>query len=296
MVRSMTGYGVSEACTDDGRWRVEVRSTNHRFLDVVVRMPRELVALEDRVRAVVASKVSRGRVELSVVRDSSRRTRSVSLDTDLARRYLRALEELRQTLGLQEGPSLTAVLSLPEVLRVEEPPEDVEAAWQVLRPLVEEATEQLLAMRRVEGARLVEDLMKRVARLQEWVDQVQARAEEVPRAYAQRLRQRVADLLEHLEVLHPPDQARLATEVAVFADRCDVREELVRLRSHLEQARALLTQENGVVGRKLEFLVQEMAREVNTVGSKAQDLEVSRAVLEMKSELEAMREQVQNLE
>jgi uncharacterized protein (TIGR00255 family) len=296
VVRSMTGYGAGEARTDDGRWLVEVRSTNHRFLDVVVRLPKDLGGLEDRVRAAVASRVARGRVEVSVVRDSSRRAKWVSVDTDLARRYGQALEELRGALGLQEAPSLSAILSLPDVVRVEEPPQDLEATWDALRPAVEQATEHLVSMRCVEGARLAEDLRRRLARLEEWVDQVEARAEDLPRAYAQRLRHRIADLLQALEVPHPPDEARLATEVAVFADRCDVREELVRLRSHLDQARALLAQEDSPVGRKLEFLLQEMGREVNTVGSKAQDLEVIRAVLEMKSELEAMREQVQNVE
>lgn len=296
MVRSMTGYGASEVRTDDGRWLVELRSTNHRFLDVVVRLPKDLVSLEDRVRATVAARVARGRLEVVVVRDSSRRRKSVLVDTELARRYGQALEELRQALGLDEALSLSAILSLPDVVRVEEPPQDVEAVWDVLRPAVEQATEALLSMRRAEGARLAQDLRERLGRLEEWVDQVEARAHNVPRVYAERLRQRVEDLLRSLEVPHPPDEARLATEVAVFADRCDVREELVRLRSHLHQARALLAQEDGAVGRKLEFLLQEMGREVNTVGSKSQDLEVTRAVLEMKSELEALREQVQNVE
>ncbi len=296
MVRSMTGYGAGEARTDGERWFVEVRSTNHRFLDVVVRLPKDLGALEDRVRTAVASRVVRGRVEVSVVRDTSRRPRSVFVDTELARRYGQALEELRQALGLQEALSLSAILSLPDVVRVEEPPQDVEATWDALRPAVEQAVEQFLSTRRAEGARLQEELGSGLARLEEWVGRVEARAQDVPRTYAQRLRQRVADLLRALEVPHPPDEARLATEVAVFADRCDVREELVRLRSHLDQARALLAEEDGAVGRKLEFLLQEMGREVNTVGSKAQDLEVTRAVLEMKSQLEAMREQVQNVE
>jgi uncharacterized protein (TIGR00255 family) len=268
----------------------------HRFLDVVVRLPKDLASLEDRVRATVAARVARGRLEVVVVRDSSRRRKSVLVDTELARRYGQALEELRQALGLDEALSLSAILSLPDVVRVEEPPQDVEAVWDVLRPAVEQATEALLSMRRAEGARLAQDLRERLGRLEEWVDQVEARAENVPKVYAERLRQRVEDLLRSLEVPHPPDEARLATEVAVFADRCDVREELVRLRSHLDQARALLAQEDGAVGRKLEFLLQEMGREVNTVGSKAQDLEVTRAVLEMKSELEALREQVQNVE
>lgn len=296
MLRSMTGYGAAEEQAGAGRWWVEVRSTNHRFLEVVVRLPRELAALEERVRAVVAQRIRRGRVEVLVRGDGVPRPREAVVDTDLARRYAEALERLRRELALAEPLSLSALLALPDVVRVEDAPPDVEAAWETLRPALERALDGLVEMRASEGRRLAQDLQDRVARLEGWVDQVARRAEELPRAYAERLRQRVAELLRALEVPHPPDEARLATEVASFADRCDVREELVRLRSHLQEARALLDAPDGAVGRKLEFLLQEMQREVNTVGAKAADVEVSRAVVEMKSELEAIREQVQNVE
>lgn len=296
MVRSMTGYGAAEPSADGGRWWVEVRSTNHRFLEVVVRLPRELGALEDRVRAAVAERVRRGRVEVLVREDSGLRPREAVVDTELARRYADALERLRRELGLAEPVTLGALLALPEVVRLEEVRPDPEATWEALQPVLQRALERLVDMRTKEGGRLAADLRERLGRLEGWVERVAQRAEELPRAYAQRLRQRVAELLRSLEVDQPPDEARLALEVAAFADRCDVREELVRLRSHLEEARALLEGPDGPVGRKLEFLLQEMQREVNTVGSKAADLEVTRAVVEMKSELEAIREQVQNVE
>lgn len=296
MVRSMTGYGVAEVDAEGGRWWVEVRSTNHRFLEVTVRLPKDLGVLEERVRAEVARRVRRGRVDVVVREEPGRRSRTVAVDVELARRYAQALEDLRRTLGLEDSPTLAALLSLPEVVRVEEARPDADAAWQALYPGLERALEALVGMREQEGAKLAEDLRERVARLEEWVEAVQRRAQALPQAYAERLRERVAALLRGLNVDSPPDEARLAMEVAAFADRCDVREELVRLRSHLEQARGLLESRDGAVGRKLEFLLQEMQREVNTVGSKAADLEVTRAVLEMKSELEAIREQVQNLE
>jgi len=296
VVRSMTGYGAAEVEAQTGRWWVEVRSTNHRFLEVVVRLPRDLGALEDRVRAAVAGRVRRGRVEVLVREEATGRARSVTVDTELARQYAQALEALRRELEIQDSLNLAALLTLPEVVRLEEVRADVELAWQALRPGLDQALDALVRMREAEGAHLAGDLAERVARLEGWVEELSRRAEEVPRAYAQRLRERVGELVRHLGVEHPPDEARLAMEVAAFADRCDVREELVRLRSHLRQARALLHASDGSVGRKLEFLLQEMQREVNTVGSKAADLEVTRAVLEMKSELEAIREQVQNVE
>lgn len=296
MVRSMTGYGAAEVEAQTGRWWVEVRSTNHRFLEVVVRLPRDLGALEDRVRAAVAGRVRRGRVEVLVREEATGRARSVTVDTELARQYAQALETLRRELGIQDSLNLAALLALPEVVRLEEVRPDVELAWQALRTGLDQALDSLVRMREAEGAHLAEDLAARVARVEEWVEEVSRRAEELPRVYAQRLRERVAELVRALGVERPPDEARLAMEVAAFAERCDVREELVRLRSHLHQARALLHASDGAVGRKLEFLLQEMQREVNTVGSKAGDLDVTRAVLEMKSELEAIREQVQNVE
>jgi uncharacterized protein (TIGR00255 family) len=296
VVRSMTGYGAAEVEAQTGRWWVEVRSTNHRFLEVVVRLPRDLGALEDRVRAAVAGRVRRGRVEVLVREEATGRARSVTVDTELARQYAQALETLRRELGIQDSLNLAALLALPEVVRLEEVRPDVELAWQALRTGLDQALDSLVRMREAEGAHLAEDLAARVARVEEWVEEVSRRAEELPRVYAQRLRERVAELVRALGVERPPDEARLAMEVAAFADRCDVREELVRLRSHLHQARALLHASDGAVGRKLEFLLQEMQREVNTVGSKAGDLDVTRAVLEMKSELEAIREQVQNVE
>ena len=296
MVRSMTGYGAAEVEAQTGRWWVEVRSTNHRFLEVVVRLPRDLGALEDRVRAAVAGRVRRGRVEVLVREEATGRARSVTVDTELARQYAQALETLRRELGIQDSLNLAALLALPEVVRLEEVRPDVELAWQALRTGLDQALDSLVRMREAEGAHLAEDLAARVARVEEWVEEVSRRAEELPQVYAQRLRERVAELVRALGVERPPDEARLAMEVAAFADRCDVREELVRLRSHLHQARALLHASDGAVGRKLEFLLQEMQREVNTVGSKAGDLDVTRAVLEMKSELEAIREQVQNVE
>jgi uncharacterized protein (TIGR00255 family) len=291
----MTGYGAAEAA-DGRRWWVEVRSTNHRFLEVVVRLPRELGALEERVRAAVAQRVRRGRVEVLVRDEGGVRAREAVVDTELARRYAQALDRLRQELGLDEPVSLQSLLALPEVVRLEEVRPDPEAVWEELRPVLDQALEGLVGMRAAEGQRLAEDLRGRLVRLEAWVDLVARRAEQLPAAYAERLRQRVGELLRGLQADQVPDEARLAMEVAAYADRCDVREELVRLRSHLREARALLEAAQGAVGRKLEFLLQEMQREVNTLGSKAADLEVSRAVVEMKSELEAIREQAQNLE
>ncbi len=294
----MTGYGAGEVRTEGGRWVVEARSLNHRFLEINVRLPRELYILEDRIRAAFAARLLRGRVDVSIIReDASRRTRTVRVDVDLARQYMMALEELRQALEMRDPIPLSVLLTLPEVLRVEEAQLDPQSVWAQLQPAVEACVADLVRMREAEGARLGADLLERLSRIEVEVDRIAARAPEVVRKYAADLRRRVTELLRSVGsegiVL---DEARLATEVALLADRSDVSEELVRLRSHLQQTRRLLSGHEGAVGRKLEFLLQEMLREANTIGAKAGDLEITRSILVIKSELESLREQAQNIE
>ncbi|MCS7172297.1 MAG: YicC family protein [Armatimonadetes bacterium] len=294
----MTGYGLGEARGEGGRWVVEARSVNHRFLEVNVRMPRSLQALEDRVRIAFAQRLLRGRVDVSIIReDPGRRGKAVRVDAELARQYVMALEELRQALQLSDPVPLSVVLSLPDVVRVEETEEDPEALWVQLQPAVERCVENLVQMREAEGVRLARDLLQRLDRIEAALERIADRAPEVVQAYAARLRRRILELLREAGAPEAAvDEARLSMEVALFADRSDISEEVVRLRSHLQEARALLQQGTGAVGRKLEFLLQEMMREANTVGAKAGDLEITRAVLGIKSELESLREQAQNLE
>jgi uncharacterized protein YicC (UPF0701 family) len=297
VVRSMTGYGAAEVEAQTGRWWVEVRSTNHRFLEVVVRLPRDLGALEDRVRAAVAGRVRRGRVEVLVREEATGRARSVTVDTELARQYAQALETLRRELGIQDSLNLAALLALAgggaagggAARRGAGVASPSERGWT--RPWT---AWYGCGKRRARTWRRTWRPGWRAWR-SGW-----RKCPVAPRSCPGCTRSASGNgwrsWVRALGVERPPDEARLAMEVAAFADRCDVREELVRLRSHLHQARALLHASDGAVGRKLEFLLQEMQREVNTVGSKAGDLDVTRAVLEMKSELEAIREQVQNVE
>ncbi len=293
MVRSMTGFGTAEVVTSAGRFRVEARAVNHRFAEVVVRLPRELSALEDRVRPLVQGRVLRGRVEVTIMRDErAGRTRTVRSDVDLARAYAQALRELADVLGVSGEFGLPLIASFPDVLKVEEAREDLEALWPALAPAVEEALDALVAMREAEGRRLAQDLLARLDRVDGILAQVERRALAVRAVYAQRLRQRIAQLLGEV----PVDDARLAMEVAVFAERSDVSEEVTRLRSHLAQFRHDVTAAAGPVGRRLEFVLQEMHREATTIGAKANDLDIARAVIEIKGELESLREQVQNIE
>lgn len=292
VARSMTGFGAEEIATATGRYGVEIRSVNHRFSEVVVRLPRDLSPLEDRVRGLVQSRVLRGRLDVAIVRDDyARRPRTVKADVELAKAYVAALDGLRETLPVSGGLDLSLLLSLPDLVKVEEEKEDVEASWPAVERGVGAALDRLVAMRDAEGARLAGDLRERLLRIQHLADAIAERAPGVVEDYRARLGRRVAELAGAVAV----DPARLATEVAVFADRADITEELTRLRGHLEQSRATLS-ESGAIGRTLEFIVQEMGRETNTIGSKANDLEITRRVIAVKGELESLREQIQNVE
>ena len=292
MLRSMTGFGASDLATAAGRYTVEARSLNHRFLEIIVRLPRELAPLEDRIRALVQGRVLRGRVEVAIMRENyGKRLRTVRIDLDLAKAFASALNELKQALELPGSPDLAMLSALPDLIRIEEQKEDLEAAWTAIAEAVEVALSRLVAMREREGARLTSDLGQRVRRLAERADEIERRAPLVVKEHAARLTRRIEELIG----MPPVDEGRLAAEVAIFADRSDIAEETTRLRSHLAQMQQMLIGD-GPAGRTLEFLVQELGREANTIGSKANDVEISRAVIAVKGDLESLREQIQNLE
>ena len=294
MIRSMTGYGRSELQTPGGRFTIEMRSVNHRFGEVLVRLPRDLAPLEDRVRAAVQGRVLRGRVEVTVIReDRAVRGKTVRPDLDLAAGYAQALRELAGRLGLAaDGLTLAQVAAFPDVIRVEETKEDLDLLWSALAPAVDAAAADLVGMRESEGRRLAEDMETRLRRLDELAAAVDGRSRASVGDYAVRLRERITGLLGEVTV----DEGRLAAEVAIFAERSDVSEEVTRLRSHVAQFHSDLQEADGAVGRRLEFVLQEMGREVNTTGAKANDLEITRAVIAMKGEVEQFREQVENVE
>lgn len=292
MLRSMTGFGAGDLATPAGRYAVEARSLNHRFLEVVVRLPRDLSPLEDRIRALVQRRVLRGRVEVAIIRENyGKRARTVKIDVDLAKTFTSALNDLKQALELPGIADLSMLVGLPDLIKVEEQKEDLEACWPPISEGVGQALERLVAMRETEGAQLARDLAERLDRLSQRADEIERRAPLVVRDYAGRLKRRIGELMGTV----PVDEGRVATEVAMFADRCDIAEEVTRFRSHLAQIRQTLAVD-GAIGRTLEFIVQELGREANTMGSKANDLEIARAVIAIKGELESLREQIQNVE
>lgn len=295
MIRSMTGFGRAEASDARSVISVEARSVNHRHLDVVFRLPRALGSLELDARRMVQSRLERGRVDISVQVSplAGETLQEVQVDAGLARRYVAAARALGDTLGLSRGEvELAWVLERPGVLRLDESegPEPA-AAWPTLAEALGRALDELVARRSAEGAALAAELRRLHAELAATVEQVALRVPAAQARREERLRERMRALLADRAL----DEARIATEVAAWAERTDITEELARLRAHLAQSAQALDA-GGPVGRALDFLVQEMNREVNTVASKADDLELSQAALAAKGALEKMREQVQNLE
>jgi uncharacterized protein (TIGR00255 family) len=291
----MTGFGRASFEVDGLPFDVEVRSVNHRYLDARVRVPRLLASYEGELRARVQARVARGKVDLTVSAPGSAALPQLSLDLDLARTYLRAAAELRELGAESGGLDAGTLLALPGVARFTEPEVAPEELGPALFVAADAALEALEAMRLAEGAALERDLLERVARVEAFAASLEGRASEVQRAARERLRRRAEQLREETGVL---DEGRLLQEVVIAADRLDVTEELVRLRSHVEQFRQIVGEAKLAkpVGRRLDFLLQEFGREANTVGSKGADAPIAHEVVELKAEIEKLREQVQNVE
>jgi uncharacterized protein (TIGR00255 family) len=290
-MRSMTGYGLGEAPLSAGRLAVEIRGVNHRFLDVRVRLPRELGDLGSFVEQVAREKLTRGRYEVAVRIEGASLGAPV-LDRDRARAAFKALSELRDELAPGAEVPLSILGSIPDLF-VPSIEREIEQLRDAARAAFAAATTGLDAMRAREGAALRDDLVKRLDRVRTLARDVEARAPEVVEAHRKRLRERADRLRAATEI--DVDSARLEQEIAMFAERSDVCEELTRLESHCSQFADLLGSEEAV-GRRLDFLLQEMAREANTVGAKSPDAPIAHAIVEVKAEIERMREQVQNVE
>ena len=291
MLSSMTGFGSGRGQSAGEEATVEVRAVNHKFCEVKARLPRELSALEVEVVRQVKERLARGGVEVTVRRGSTRGAVAPRVDAALAAEYALAFREAGRQLGLPGEVTLGQVLGAEGVVTLEERAADLEEARAAVAQALERALDSLTAMRRLEGEALGRDLEERLGTLEGWLDRVAAAAPQSVEQQRARLQERVQELARGQAL----DQARLATEVALFADRVDVAEELTRLRSHLSQMCALVAGREPA-GRKMEFLVQEMHREVNTIGAKSQSAEIAAGVVEMKAEIERMREQVQNVE
>ncbi|MDD6395340.1 MAG: YicC family protein [Firmicutes bacterium] len=292
MVRSMTGYGHAQRNVRGKDITVEIKSVNHKFFDFSVRTSRGYSFIEDKIRSFVKERISRGKVDVYVsIVNVDEAAADVVLNESLAAGYVAVLRQLGEKFGLADDISVSTVARYSDIFNVKKQTEDEDEVWAAVSEVLGEAVNGFIAMREAEGAKLYDDVVGRMNSILDTVQKIEERSPQTLEDYSARLRAKIEELKGDTAI----DEQRLLTEIAIFADKIAVDEETVRLRSHFDQMLSMLDS-GEAVGRKLDFIVQEMNREANTIGSKAQDAEIAHMVVEIKSEIEKIREQIQNIE
>ena len=292
MIKSMTGFGRCELADEARRITVEIKSVNHRYLDLAVKMPRKMNFFENNIRNLLKNYIQRGKVDVYITyEDCTENQITLNYNQDLAEKYVTYIRQIGDTFSLPCDLSARELSQCPEVLTMEAQAVDEEELWKLLEQAVTEAAEQFVKTRIREGEQLKKDLLGKLELMSEYVEQIEQRSPEILAEYRQKLTDKVRELLSDAQM----DQSRILTEVTIFADRICTDEETVRLKSHISSTRDTLT-EGGSVGRKLDFIAQEMNREANTILSKANDLTVSDIAINLKTDIEKVREQIQNIE
>ncbi len=292
MVRSMTGYGRFELLKDGVNYTVEIKSVNHRYFEFSARTPKGCAFLEEKLKAFFADRIARGKIEVYVGMDGGSRSSSVvTVNEAVADSYVEALKALKKKYGLSGKVSLSDVISNNDVFLIERPKLNEDEVWSAVEQAATGAVEAFIKMRETEGVRLAEDVKSRCNHILEMVGLVEKNAPETLKNYRERLEKKLREVLENSSI----DEQRILTEAAIFADKIAVDEETVRLRSHIEQLISMINSDE-TLGKKFDFVVQEMNREANTIGSKAQNIEITRIVVDIKGEIEKIREQIQNIE
>ncbi len=292
MIKSMTGFGRAEEVLNGRDILVEIRSVNHRYYEFSSRIPRAYGYIEEKLKSLLNGRIARGKTEVSVTVSSVEGKEAViEVNEAIASGYVDALRKANEKLGLTDDITLSQMMRLPDIFTVRKVQDDEDQVWQDVKAVTEKALDNFVRMRETEGVRMKEDFLFRLENIEKMVSDVEVRSPEVNAAYRDRLYNKIKEVLADKNV----DESRLLTEAAIFADKTAVDEETVRLRSHINQFRSMLELDEPV-GRKLDFLIQEFNREANTIGSKAQDAKITKTVVELKSEIEKIREQIQNIE
>ena len=291
MIKSMTGYGKSNMAKNLREYQIEIKSVNHRYLDISIKMPRSLSYLEEEIKKMISTKLTRGKVDVFITfNNNSLEGRDIKINTEIARMYINELRSLAEAEGIIADIPVTEISKLPDVLTIQNNQDD-EMIKEELTEVTENAICNLLEMRKIEGEKIAQDLKRRVEEIAEKVKKISSLSTGLIEEYVVKLNTRIKELLKDQVV----DDARVAQEVVIYADKCSIQEEVTRLDSHIYQFRELLNS-NEAVGKKLDFIIQEMNRETNTIGSKANNLEITNEVINIKTQLENIREQVQNIE
>ena len=293
MIRSMTSFGraQSEEGTDSC-FSIEMKSVNHRYLDINIRMPRMMFALEEKIRNIVSKKLNRGKVDIFInYKNYGNNVGKANLNMKLAKDYYECLKQIQKELCIIDDISTTKLARFPDVINLEEPEENLDNIFNQISPLIESALKLMEEMRNREGKKLKEDILSKIQIIEIYVEEIEKLADNIPKSYKKKLEERLSELLSGVDI----DESRIALEVAILSDKAAVDEEITRLRSHLSQMKSTLDIDEPI-GRKLDFIIQEMNREANTIASKSTDIDMTNKVIEVKNTIEKIREQVQNIE
>lgn len=291
MIKSMTGYGKASIEENNRNYQVEIKTINHRYLDISVKMPRILSYLEEEIKKEISTKIKRGKVDVFInFENNSKEGINIKINTEIAKIYIEQLKNLAKQEGIMDNIEVTEVSKFPDVLNIQNTQDDEKIKIEVLKT-VQQATQKLVEMREFEGEKIAKDLLNRINKIEEKVEKISHLSTGLIDEYIVKLKERINKILQNQEL----DELRLAQEVVIYADKSSVQEEVTRLNSHIQQFKNLLNSDTNV-GKKLDFLIQEMNREINTIGSKANNLEITNEVINVKTELEDVREQVQNIE
>ena len=301
MLRSMTGFGRSKFENEGREYLVEIKSVNNRYSDINIKMPRNISFLEEKVKKTIVNNISRGKIDVFInFINYSEKGKEIKINRDLALKYIEELKKIQVDTGIIDNIGVIDISKMPEVLNLKVEDDDEELLWAELSECLNNAITSFVLMRETEGEKIKEDLKRRIGSISEKIQKISEISTGLVHEYIVKLEKRVNELLKNTvnELLKPGvvDEARLAQEVVIYSDKCSIEEELTRLRSHIAQFLNLINESVGAIGKKLDFLIQEMNRETNTIGSKANNLEITNLVVDIKTEIENIREQIQNIE
>ena len=291
MIKSMTGYGRANVSQNERNYQIEIKSVNHRYLDISVKMPRQLSYLEDTIKKEISNQIKRGKIDVFInFENNSLEGRKIKINEELAKVYIDELKKLADKENILSDIQVTEISKYPDVLNIENDQDDEVIKQEVINT-IKIAVDGLVQMREIEGSKISDDLLQRLEKIESKVIEISELSTGLIEEYVVKLEERIKEILKDQEI----DKSRLAQEVVIYSDKCSIEEEVTRLKSHIEQFKMLLNS-NEAIGKKLDFIIQEMNRETNTIGSKANNLEITKGVIDIKTEIENIREQVQNIE
>ena len=293
MIRSMTGYGKQSLNVDGREYQIEIKSVNHRYLDINIKMPKTLSYLEETVKKEISEKIKRGKVDVFITyENNSKEGRNITINKELAKLYIEQLKELSEEEKISSNIEVMEIAKFPDILTIKADEEDEKIKQEIIQ-VTTEATNKIVEMKAIEGEKIAQDLLQRISKIENKIMEISSKSTGLIEEYVVKLEKRIQEILKTEEI----DKSRIAQEVVIYADKCSIQEEITRLKSHIYQFRNLITNnQNETIGKKLDFIIQEMNRETNTIGSKANNLEITNGVIDIKTEIEDIREQIQNIE